>query len=265
MLNRISFLFTFFICFLIQITYSQPPTIQGIAPIGEFQYQEGDTVTFRWTTPTNYEGRYILKILKLNPSDSIPRALPTQGFFYVRDGITGTTFPYPANAPFFEAGIRYAWQIETASPIDGQKIRGPILVYQPLPRTGCTINVTGLPTGKICPGDYFTLNVEVPVDLFSSLNYSLTAYSDFPGAITLNTLFPYTVNTPTPYPQSLLGGALESPTLTATAPAGASVITVPLNVYIKDGTQGPIKLFYIIIARVRLVPPINWTLIAATK
>jgi len=94
-----------------------------VSPIGYWGVDNGKEggISFKWTGP-NSEGPYFLRIVEIRGDESPDAAMQKNTALFEQKNIDGTTFRYPASAPKFEAGKKYAWAIEDNSKKKGQGV-----------------------------------------------------------------------------------------------------------------------------------------------
>ena len=206
-----------------------PQNIKAISPTGIFVKDTSTQLVFEWETSFPYEGNFWLKVMELDPrAVEPPTNFPDTGLLLDLE-VRGNRLLYPENAPPIRGGERYAWQIETIEAINGSRVVGPIGVIGVISLNdllSCDINYSGLPSNPICPGDCFTLDIDLPSLswTFPPITHHLTLYADYPnlppGAITVDGL--------DVYDQSLFCGVdVEQPH--ATTNFGTYGLTICLN------------------------------------
>lgn len=209
------------------------PEIEAIAPEGDIVWELGDPLDFLWTSLDGYAGTYKLKVLQLQPNDPIPAELPDMGLFFSLDSIADTSYQYPATAPPFQYGLRYAWQVETTALVNGFKKKSPVIIYYPI--ASCSMTISGAPVAQLCPGDCFVLAGTLTANSLLSPGKKIAVFTDHPNpaSVTVNGAPANAMSlysTPTSVPFVLIG----------------SGNSYAINVCVNEGAASPftIKVFF---------------------
>ncbi len=98
-------------CFTQKITGGDAP--QLISPRDEEELRI-DNPVFTWmqTKAPASNQTYTIKIVELKGNQSPEDAMKRNQAFFEKEGISPTLFQYPASAPKFEAGKKYAWMVK---------------------------------------------------------------------------------------------------------------------------------------------------------
>jgi hypothetical protein len=98
-------------CFDQKITGGDAP--QLISPRDEEEIRI-DNPVFTWmhTKAPGSNQTYTLRIVELKESQSPDEAMKRNKAFFEKEGISPSLFQYPASAPKFEAGKKYAWMVK---------------------------------------------------------------------------------------------------------------------------------------------------------
>ena len=116
--------------------------VKPIGPPRLISPRDGDNLQqdppFTWTRPPGGTGRiaYALKLVEVLPGQSNEEALRANRPWFLKQGLNGTSFRYPASARKLEEGKRYAWEVTAelgggVRPVESEKWGFSKLKFRP--------------------------------------------------------------------------------------------------------------------------------------